>query len=148
MRSQQHLRASLLLRQVLLLTLLGCMAFSFDFETGNSGKEIIIPTFVPLSYLDTSPRGSDPSLILRMTAMTGLAWFDAIAPYHPTAVGFYTKHSHRLTENTNRNKNIAMLYVGHRVGLSQLPKRKKELDEMMTKLGLNPDIDSTDVNTP
>lgn len=77
-----------------------------------------------------------------------MAWFDAAAPYHPTAVGVYTKHPHRLTENTNRNKNIAMLYAGYHIGLTHFPKRKKELDEMMKNLGLNPDLDSSDINTP
>lgn len=136
------------MKQVFLLALVSYMTLSFDFDTGVSGRDLIIPTLVPLAYLDMSPKGSDPCLILRMTAMAGTSWFDAVAPYHPTAVGIFTKHSHRLTENTNRNKNIAMLYAGYRLGLNLFPRRKKELDEMMKSVGLDPDVDSSDVNSP
>ncbi len=80
--------------------------------------------------------------------MTTLAWFDAVAPYHPTAIGIYTQHNHRLIENTNRNKNVAMFYAGYHIGLNHFPNRKKQLDQMMKNVGLNPDVESSDVNTP
>ena len=145
---QQCFGWSVAVKQVLVLALLSCIVLSFDFDTGNSGREVLIPAIIDLTLKDVSPRASDPSLILRITTMTTLAWFDAIAPYHPTAVGIYTQHSHRLTESTNRNKNIALFYSGYHVARSYFPKRKKELDELMTKFGLNPDLDSSDVNTP
>lgn len=60
-----------------------------------------------------------------------VAWFDAIAPYHPTAIGIYTKHAHRLTETTNKNKNIALIYAGYHVLLGLYPNRKADWDAMM-----------------
>ena len=110
MKQRKGFDTSVSASQVLLLSLLSVVALNFDFDTGFSGREVIIPTILSLSYLDMSPKASDPSIILRMTSMAGFAWFDAVAPYHPTAIGIYTQHSHRLTENTNGNKNIAMLY--------------------------------------
>ena len=64
-------------------------------------------------YQDVSPGASDATLLFRATVLTSVAWFDAIAPYHPTAIGIYTQHTHRLTETTNKNKNIAVLYASY-----------------------------------
>lgn len=66
------------------------------------------------------------------------AWFDAIAPYHPTAVGVYTKHKHRLTETTNKNKNIALLYASYHVLCSLFPKRINNWGQMLKGVGLDP----------
>ena len=121
----QDNQASFSAWRALMLTLLIFTTLSLDLDTGNAGLEVIIPTIVPLAYQDISLRASDPTLILRLTTMTTLSWFDAVAPYHQTAVGIYTQHSHRLIENTNRNKNIAMLYACYHIALIHLPKRKR-----------------------
>ena len=68
--------------KALVLTLLIFTTLSLDLDTGNAGIEVIIPTTVPLAYQDISLRASDPTLILRLTTMTTLSWFDAVAPYH------------------------------------------------------------------
>ena len=72
-------------------------ASTFDFDTGNAGRQVIVPTAIPALAQDLSPGFSDPTLLFRVTVLTCLGWFDALAPYHPTAIGVYTKHSHRLT---------------------------------------------------
>lgn len=69
---------------------------NFDFDNGYSPIDVIVPTIIPLALNDISKGGSDATLVLRLTTLVTNAWFDAIAPYHPTAIGVYTQHSHRL----------------------------------------------------
>lgn len=135
--------------QIVFLTLLifSTSNAEFNFDTDNGG-EIITRVIVSAILQDVSPRSSDPSLVFRVTTMLSLAWFDAIAPYHPTAIGIYTQHTHRLIEKNYRNRNTAIIYAGYHIGLNHFPRWKKQLDEALTKIGLNPDLDSSDMNTP
>jgi hypothetical protein len=41
-----------------------------------------------------------------------------------------------------------MFYAAYHIGLINLPKRKKELDEMMKSVGLDPDIKCSNTSTP
>jgi hypothetical protein len=66
---------------------------AFNFDTGNSGIEVIVPTVIPALFQTTSP--NDAPIVLRVTALITNAWFDAIAPYHPTAVGVYSRLGRR-----------------------------------------------------
>src|SRR5262245_51064737 len=70
-------------------------AAQFDFDTGNSGIEVIIPAVIPALAQTTSL--NDAPIILRHTTLITNAWFDAIAPYHPTAVGVYSRLGRRPT---------------------------------------------------
>lgn len=108
----------------------------------------MIPAVLAVFYPDVSPGGSDATLAFRTTVLITVALFDAVAPYHPTAIGIYTQHKHRLTENTNKNKNIAMLYATYHVVNSLYPNRKANWDAMLTDVGLDPTLNSNDVNTP
>src|SRR5262245_57897605 len=83
---------------------------SFDFDGGNAAVEVIIPRVIPALVSSVSPGLSDATLVLRVTTLVTNAWFDAIAPYHPTAVGVYSRLGRRPANEgaTNRNKNIAM----------------------------------------
>jgi hypothetical protein len=62
-------------------------ADTFDFQSGNAPVEVVIPTVIPVIYQFVSPGANDATLVLRITTVITNAWFDAIAPYHPTAVG-------------------------------------------------------------
>ena len=57
---------------------------SFDFDTGNAPIELVIPAVIPALVQTTTL--NDAPLVLRHTTLITNAWFDAIAPYHPTAV--------------------------------------------------------------
>src|SRR5262245_20934491 len=83
----------------------------FDFDNGNAGVEVIIPRVIPAILSSVSATASDATLVLRTTTIITNAWFDAIAPYHPKAVGVYSRLGRRPANEgaTNRNKNIAML---------------------------------------
>jgi len=68
-------------------------AAAFDLDTGNAPIEVVIPTLIPAIFASVTP--SDASLVLRYTTMVTNGWFDAIAPYHPTAVGVYSRLGRR-----------------------------------------------------
>jgi hypothetical protein len=120
----------------------------FNFDTGNSGIEVIIPAVIPALAQTTTL--NDAPIILRHTTLITNAWFDAIAPYHPTAVGVYSRPGRRPPAEaaTNRNKNIAMLYASYRLLNRLMPRFAGNWRAMMESVGLNPDDTSNDLTTP
>jgi hypothetical protein len=122
------------------------IADAFDFDTGNAAVEIVIPTVAPVIFTEVSPTGGDATLVLRVTTMTTNAWFDATAPYHPTAVGVYSRLDRRPAgeSTTNRNPNTALLYASYHVFMSLLPDQEQIWRDMLTSLGLDPDADAAD----
>jgi len=125
-------------------------AFAFDFDTGNSAVEVIIPTIAPVIFQSVSPAGGDATLILRITTLINNGWFDATAPYHPSAVGVYTRLGRRppVESTTNQKINTAMFYAALRVMNSLLPEQSVTWRQMLIGVGLDPDDDSTDLTTP
>lgn len=93
--------------------------------------------------MDVSQKGAnDATLVLRITTLITNAWFDVIAPYHPTAVGVYSRLGRQPTsEATTANKNTAILYGSYRVLTSILPQHSENWRDMLTSAGLNPDDD-------
>ena len=124
-------------------------ASAFDLDTGNAAVEVVIPTVAPVIFTDVSPSGGDATLVLRMTTIITNAWFDATAPYHPTAVGVYSRLGRRPQGEavTNRNLNIALLHASYRVLNSLLPHRASAWRAMLTGVGLDPDDNSVDTTT-
>lgn len=114
---------------------------AFNFDTGNAPIEVIIPAVAPIIFSEVSPSGSDATLVLRITTLVTNAWFDASAPYHPTALGVYSRLGRRpATESaTNRNINTACLYATYRILNSVLPRRNAEWRAMLLSVGLDPD---------
>ena len=123
-------------------------AAQFNFDTGNSGIEVIIPAVIPALAQTTTL--NDAPIILRHTTLITNAWFDAIAPYHPTAVGVYSRLGRRPPAEaaTNRNKNIAMFYASYRLLNRLMPRFAGNWRAMMESVGLNPDDTGTDPRTP
>ncbi|TPV96993.1 MAG: vanadium-dependent haloperoxidase [Myxococcales bacterium FL481] len=104
----------------------------------------VIGTVVP-NLLSTVAPGDAP-LILRTTTLITASWFDAIAPYSPSAVGVYSDLG-RLAGG-DRERNIALLYASHEVLHSLMPQFAQDWDGLMWGLGLDPNDDSADVSTP
>lgn len=124
-------------------------AQTFDFDTGNAPIEVVIPAVVPPALQTVSPGANDATLILRLTAIITNAWFDATAPYHPTAVGVYSRIPRRPPgQRTDRNRNIAILYASYRVLLSLLPQHTEDWRQMMLSVGLDPDDGRTTPSSP
>ncbi|HET6214169.1 MAG TPA: hypothetical protein VFE14_14995 [Micromonosporaceae bacterium] len=103
--------------------------------------EVIFPTANVVVRRLVSPDAADATLILRLATLVENAWFDAIAPYHPTAVGIYSNLGRRPASEgvTNRNKNIAILYASYRMLMNLLPQGSADWRAMMASVGMNPD---------
>ena len=121
---------------------------NFDFDTGNAGIEVIIPTVIPALAQTTGL--NDAPIILRHTTLITNAWFDAIAPYHPTAVGVYSRLGRRPSDEavTNRNKNIAMFYASYRLLTRLMPRFTTNWRSMMLMVHLDPNDASENLATP
>ena len=122
---------------------------AFDLDTGTAPVEIVVPQVVPVIFGSVSPNGNDATMVLRITTLVTNAWFDAIAPYHPTAVGVYSNLDRRpaAEHDTNRNRNIAIVHASYRVLNSLLPAHADDWRQMVASAGLDPDDDSTDTAT-
>ena len=124
-------------------------AQTFNPHTGNAPVEVVIPAVIPVVYQFVSPSAGDATLVLRITTVITNGWFDAIAPYHPTAVGVYSRLGRRpAQERTNYNRNVAILYASYHVLRSLLPAQTANWRAMLTGAGLNPDDGSTQVSSP
>lgn len=125
----------------------------FNLDTGRAVTEIVFPALAsPELFNSPIEQGLNPgdvSFILRGTALLGVAWFDAIAPYHPTAVGVYSRLGRRpASERTTfRQRNIAILYASMRVMNSVDPPSTAVWRRMLTTAGLDPDDNSMDPHT-
>ena len=125
-------------------------AVPFDFDTGNAPIEVIIPNVLPYLFGFVSPTANDATLVLRLTTLITNGWFDAAAPYHPTAVGVYSRLGRRPAAEsaTNRNVNIAVLYASYRVLNSLLPNQKEAWRNMLNSVGLDPDDAQENMDSP
>jgi hypothetical protein len=87
----------------------------------------------------------------RLNHYSAVSWFDATAPYHPTAVGVFSRLGRRPASEraTNRNRNIAALYAQKQVidGIDPVG-RGGPYRALMVSIGLNPDDESVDPTTP
>jgi len=118
----------------------------FNFDTGNAPVEVVIPRVIPVVAQDVSPNGMDATVVLRITTLITNAWFDAIAPYHPSAAGVYSRLGRRPAgERTNRNRNTAIIYSSYRILNSLLPRRQNEWRNMLVSVGLDPDDNQTNL---
>ncbi len=98
------LKVALSLASAFMLLQAAQAAAASDLDTGNAPVEVIIPAVVPVVFSDVSPTGSDVKLVIRVTTLVTNAWFDASAPYHPTALGVYSRLRRPASESaTNRN---------------------------------------------
>lgn len=121
----------------------------FDLDTGIAPLELVIPTVVPVVFQTTSPFAMDATIVLRITTMITNAWFDAIAAYHPTAVGVHSGIPRRPdAEATRANKNVATLYASYQVLLSVLPEATMKWRDMLVAADLDPDNVGQDLATP
>ena len=121
---------------------------AIDLDNGNAAIEVVIPSAIP-AITEVSPSIGDATLVLRFTTMITNSWYDATAPYHPTAVGVYSDLGRRPPEEagTNRNINIALLYASYHILNSLFPTRAEEWDAMLLGEGLDPTDDSLDLTT-
>jgi uncharacterized protein DUF6851/vanadium-dependent haloperoxidase-like protein len=119
-------------------------AVVFDLDRGNAVIEVIYAKSV--SRLENP--GSSPILEDR-AILWEIPLFDAIAPYHPTAVGIFSNLGRRpRAEHTTRNKNIAVIYSAFTSLNEVYPQYKARWVEMMESAGLDPNNTKEDPTTP
>jgi hypothetical protein len=113
----------------------------FDLDNGNAAIDVVIPAAIPAILGTVSAGANDASIVLRITTIITNAWFDAIAPYHSTAVGVYSRLGRRPAAEsaTNRTKNIALIYASYRVLNSLLPQHAADWRTLLISVGLDPD---------
>ncbi|MFI9561151.1 vanadium-dependent haloperoxidase [Nonomuraea endophytica] len=122
-------------------------AAAFDFDNGNSLTEVIYPRYQ--KAVRTITDGGDATLIADHILMVELAWFDAIAPYHSTAVGIYSNLGRRpRSEATTRNRNTAVIYSAYTSLTAVFPHFTADFRNMLTSVGLDPDDRSENTATP
>ncbi|WP_199850435.1 DUF6851 domain-containing protein [Streptomyces sp. CMB-StM0423] len=122
---------------------------AFDLDKGNFVRDLL--TVAGDSSGETQDLGpADVTLIFWIQDVMQTAWFDALAPYHPTAVGVRTRLPRRPAgeSETNRNKNIAGLYATYQVVSVAYPERGYILRGLLEAIGLDPDDESEDPATP
>ncbi|MCD0448187.1 hypothetical protein LO762_03090 [Actinocorallia sp. API 0066] len=92
----------------------------------------------------------DASLIIWIQHIMCTAWFDALAPYHRTAVGVHSRipRRPRAESATNRNRNIAAIYATLQVIKAVYPERLAAVKAVMTIIGLDPEDVSENLATP
>lgn len=122
-------------------------AAGFDLDRGNALIEVVYPKFQRVSREQSSGRAV--SLTVDHAMLIEMPWFDAIAPYHPKAVGIFSNLGRRpRDEHTTRNKNIAVIYSAFTSLNTVLPQYKSRWLEMMESAGLDPNNTEEDPTTP
>ena len=122
---------------------------SFTLEAGHPLAQAVIPRLIPILMQDVSPRLSDVTLVPWVTAPLLTAIVDAVAPYHPTAVGIYTRIDRRPQQEwTLENMNIATLYASYQSLRGMLPQREAVWAALLTDFGLDPADGMEDTTTP
>ena len=146
----KHLMCTLSLITVTILATGQVHAVAPDLENGNSAIEVIIPRVIPAIFQSVSPSGGDAPLVLRVTTLITNAWFDAIAPYHPSAVGVYSQLGRRpdVESANNYAMNVAMIYASYRVLNSLLPQHAQDWRNMLIDVGLDPDDEQQNTTSP
>ncbi len=120
---------------------------TFNFDTSNSVIELLIP--LALRHLAQLTKFTDASVLLHLAAVTNVGWFDPLAPYHPTAVGIYSRVPRRpVNEHTNRNHNTAMFYSLQRLYIGLSVQFTDDWAQLLQSVGLDPTDDGTDLTTP
>jgi hypothetical protein len=121
--------------------------FQFDFDNGNFIRDLITGGPAPL---EDAIGPMDASIYIWITSLVQISWFDALAPYHPTAVGVHSRIPRRPSGEsaTNRNKNIAGMYAGYQVVKGVFAERLPAARQGMILIGLNPDDESEDPTSP
>ncbi|MEU3255615.1 DUF6851 domain-containing protein [Streptomyces sp. NPDC006997] len=92
----------------------------------------------------------DVTVFLWTSRTAMLAVFDALAPYHETAVGVYTRIPRRPAAEsaTNRNMNIATIYAQMGIWKRMLPNDTAGIRQLMAAFGLDPDDTSENLTSP
>ena len=113
----------------------------FNLRSDNAMRDVALPYIVSWLRTDVSPGLNDASILFRYFTILFNAAFDAVAPYHDTAVGVYSRLGRRPASQSASNyyPNIAVMHAVYRSMLEMAPHRTEQWRQMMFSVGLNPD---------
>ena len=116
----------------------------FDMTHSNALHGVFVPHIAPYFRSQVSPRANDASVLFRYVQLMINAAFDAVAPYHPTAVGVYSRMPRRPAGQgaANLYPNIAVMYAGHRSMSYYVPQRTDLWRMQMAAHGLDLDYEA------
>lgn len=116
---------------------------TFDASKGNAAIQVIIPYVDPVFFEDVTVHGGDPSILIRYTTLIVNSWFDAAAPYHPTAVGVFSNLPKQKPFNPedNTSLNVAMTAASKVIADYCFPKHTEKWKMMLNDVvgGLSDD---------
>ena len=91
--------------------------YDLDNPSNNALLDLILPPVVQVLHEDLRIGPGDATIMLRWTFNLISSWFEALAPYHATAVGVYSDLGRRSASEfeTQGDQSIAVLYSSARV---------------------------------
>ncbi|MET9258071.1 DUF6851 domain-containing protein [Streptomyces sp. NPDC003717] len=121
---------------------------AFDLDHGNFYRDLLGKAG-DSSGATQSIAPTDIPLIVWIEDIMQTAWFDALAPYHPTAVGVHSRIPRRPAAEaaTNRHKNIAALHAANVAVRALYPERAPIMRQVLAMVGLDADDTTTDTTT-
>ncbi len=113
----------------------------FNILYDNVMRDVALPYIVSWLRSDVSPGLNDASVLFRYFTILFNAAFDAVAPYHDTAVGVYSRLGRRpaAQSTTNYFPNVAVMYAVYHSMMEMAPHRTEQWRQMMWSVGLDPD---------
>jgi hypothetical protein len=125
-------------------------AVDFDFDKGNFIRDLITTNAGGVFPPEGAIGPMDATIYVWLTSSLQISWFDALAPYHPTAIGVHSRIPRRPSSEsaTNRNKNIAGMHAGYQVAKGLFAEREPIMRQALIAIGLDPDDESEDLTSP
>ena len=122
----------------------------FSMRHDNAMRDVALPYIVAWLRTDVSPGLNDAPIVFRYFTILFNAAFDAVAPYHDTAVGVYSRLGRRPASEsaTNYHPNMAVMYAVYHSMLEMAPHRTQQWRDMMRSVGLDAGNFSENLATP
>ena len=120
----------------------------FTMANGLAPVGVVLPVAVPI-IVDTWGPGC-ASVIFRLAMYLGNGWYDAIAPYHRTAVGAVSDLGRQpASESADKTaRNTAIMYASYQILQNQFPANDRDWRDMMLSVGLDPNDAQRNTDTP
>lgn len=122
---------------------------NFVLSHDNVMRDVVYPYVVSWLRADVSPGLIDATLLFRYFTVLFNVAFDAVAPYHETAIGSYTRLGRRPASEsrTNERPNAAVAYAVYYAMLEMAPHRAAQWEDMLRAAGLQPVAASENAGT-
>jgi hypothetical protein len=122
----------------------------FVLSHDNVMRDVVYPYVVSWMRAEVSPGLVDATLLFRYFTILFNVAFDAVAPYHETAIGVYSRLGRRPPSEslTNERPNAAVAYAVYYAMLEMAPHRAAQWEDMLRAAGLRVVADSGNLAHP